>query len=174
MAIIVGSGILKIPQIIKILQNSSVDGLSPIAMYIETTVFMQTAGQGYFSGLSFTVYGESFIIMAQNFIIICMIWVYNKQIGIFEKLLIFAFMTAYAVLLFDPMSKGFLTEEHFKLITSASTGMNVMAKMPHIYTIYANKSTGALAFFSFFLNFAGSIARLGTVLVESDDFLFRL
>jgi len=112
--------------------------------------------------------------MAQNYIIILMIWAYNKDIGILEKLVIFAFMTAYAILLFDPMGKGFLTEEHFKLITSASTGMNVMAKLPNIYNIYSNKSTGALAFFSFFLNFAGSIARLGTVLVESDDFLFRL
>ena len=52
--------------------------------------------------------------------------------------------------------------------------MNMMAKLPQIYTIYSNKSTGALAFFSFFLNFAGSIARLGTVLIESDDFSFRL
>jgi len=54
------------------------------------------------------------------------------------------------------------------------TMMNMMAKLPQIYKIYESKSTGALAFFSFFLNFAGSIARLGTVLIESDDFAFRL
>jgi len=135
---------------------------------------MQTAGQGYFSGLSFTVYGESFIIAAQNFIIILLIWTYNKSIGFIEKLFITAFLIGYGCLLFDTMGTGILTEEHFKIITSASTGMNMMAKLPQIYTIFSNKSTGALAFFSFFLNFAGSIARLGTVLVESDDFMFRL
>lgn len=37
-----------------------------------------------------------------------------------------------------------------------------------------NKSTGHLAFVSFFLSFAGSAARLATVLVETDDFLFAL
>ena len=31
-----------------------------------------------------------------------------------------------------------------------------------------------MAFATFLLNFLGSIARLGTVLVESDDFMFRL
>jgi hypothetical protein len=31
-----------------------------------------------------------------------------------------------------------------------------------------------MAFVTFFLSFAGSIARLGTVLKESDDFMFRL
>ena len=31
-----------------------------------------------------------------------------------------------------------------------------------------------MAFFTFALSWVGSIARLGTVLVESDDFMFRL
>lgn len=52
--------------------------------------------------------------------------------------------------------------------------MNIVAKLPQIYKIFSDKSTGALAFFSFFLNWAGSIARLGTVMVESDDFMFQL
>jgi hypothetical protein len=99
---------------------------------------MQTAGQGFFSGLSFTVYGESFIIMAQNCIIILLVWVYNKNIGFLEKLIIFGFMIGYATLLFDPLGKSILTEEHFKIITSANTGMNVMAKLPQIYTIFSN------------------------------------
>ena len=37
-----------------------------------------------------------------------------------------------------------------------------------------NRSTGNLAFVTFFLGFAGSAARLATVLVETDDFLYRL
>jgi len=35
-------------------------------------------------------------------------------------------------------------------------------------------STGQMAFLTFLLNFLGSIARVGTVLQESDDFMFRL
>ena len=40
LAIVVGSGILKIPQILKIVSNSSVEGLSQLTLYIETTIFM--------------------------------------------------------------------------------------------------------------------------------------
>jgi len=69
---------------------------------------MQTAGLGKFSGLSFTVYGESLIIMVQNYIIILLIWSYNKSIGFVEKMFIFAFMIGYAFLLFDPMDKRIL------------------------------------------------------------------
>jgi prolipoprotein diacylglyceryltransferase len=36
------------------------------------------------------------------------------------------------------------------------------------------KSTGQMAFATFLLTFLGSVARLGTVLVESDDFMFKL
>ena len=108
MAIVVGSGILKMPQIVKILQNSSVEGLSQLTLYIETMIFMQTAGLGRFNGLSFTVYGESLIIMVQNYIIILLIWSYNKSIGFVEKLFIFVFMIGYSILLFDPMEKNML------------------------------------------------------------------
>lgn len=135
---------------------------------------MQTCGVGKFTGLSFSVYGESMIIMFQNFIIILLFWSYNKSIGFVEKFVIFVFFVVYPVLLFDPLEKKFLQEEQFEIITSLGTILNVIAKVPQIYTIFKNKSTGALAFFSFFLNFAGSIARLGTVLIESDDFMFRL
>ena len=41
-------------------------------------------------------------------------------------------------------------------------------------TNFKNKSTGNLAFFTFFLGFAGSLARLATVMAETDDFLYLL
>lgn len=46
--------------------------------------------------------------------------------------------------------------------------------MPQIINTFRLGTTGQLAFASFFLNFAGSGARLWTVYVESDDFMFRL
>jgi len=49
-----------------------------------------------------------------------------------------------------------------------------MAKLPQIYTIFCNKSTGQLAFFGFILSFLGAIARTATVLMETDDFMFQL
>lgn len=45
--------------------------------------------------------------------------------------------------------------------------------MPQIYTIFSEQSTGALAFLTTFLQWGGGLARLGTVFVESDDWMFR-
>jgi mannose-P-dolichol utilization defect protein 1 len=52
--------------------------------------------------------------------------------------------------------------------------LDIAARLPQIITNFSNKSTGALAFFTCLLNFLGATARLGTVMVESDDFMFRL
>lgn len=101
--IVLGAGILKIPQILKILSASSVEGLSQFTLYIETVIFMQTGAFGRFSGLSFSVYGESLIIMVQNYVIILLIWYYNKSVGYVEIFFIFTFMATYAVLMFDPL-----------------------------------------------------------------------
>jgi mannose-P-dolichol utilization defect protein 1 len=50
----------------------------------------------------------------------------------------------------------------------------ILSRVPQIYTNFANKSTGQLAFFTFFLSFAGIVARLGTVLVETEDKMLLL
>ena len=52
--------------------------------------------------------------------------------------------------------------------------LDMMAKLPQIYTNFSNKSTGQMAFATFFLSFAGSGARMATVFFESDDPLFKL
>ena len=100
LAIVAGSGILKVPQILKIVGNASVEGLAPISTYIETMIFMQTAGQAITQGIPFTVYGESLIIMVQNFIIIQLIWNFNKTVGFVEKILVSVFFMAYGYTIF--------------------------------------------------------------------------
>jgi mannose-P-dolichol utilization defect protein 1 len=50
----------------------------------------------------------------------------------------------------------------------------LLSRVPQIIANYRNQSTGQLAFFTFFLSFLGVIARLGTVLLETDDFLYQL
>ena len=61
---------------------------------------MQTAGSAMFMGLAFSVYGESVIIMVQNFFIILLLWVYNKNISLLEKLAVIAFFSGYGYILF--------------------------------------------------------------------------
>ena len=53
-------------------------------------------------------------------------------------------------------------------------GLLFFSRVPQILLNLQNKSTGQLSFFNFFLNFVGGAARLGTVLIETDDFLYQL
>lgn len=132
---------------------------------------MQTAGVAIANGIAFSVYGESLIIMAQNFVVILLIWQYNKTVGILEKLVVAAFLAGYAYVLFTP---GLLTQEHRDLISGSTIALTIAARAPQIYTIFAQSSTGALAFPTAFLQWGGSIARLGTVLVDpTTDWMFR-
>lgn len=150
-------------------------------------IFMQTAGQAITQGIPFTVYGESLIIMVQNFLIILLIWNYNKTVGFIEKAFVSVFFIAYGYTMFKT---SMITPELWTLISSSSSLLSkyiiftrvywsfcfvdIIAKVPQILTNFRNKSTGQMAFFTFLLSFLGSVARLGTVMVESDDFMFRL
>ena len=88
---------------------------------------MQTAALAISNGIAFSVYGESLIIMVQNFLIIFLIWNYNKEIGIGEKFLVFAFFITYAYVLFTPT---FLNSNHWQIISSSSTVLGIVGKVP--------------------------------------------
>lgn len=99
-----------------------------------------------------------------------MIWNYNKAIGFAEKFVTFAFFAVYAYLLFNNL----LTDAQWQLVSSSSTGLGFLSKCPQIIQNWRMQSTGQMAFLTFLLTFVGSLARLGTVLHQSDDFFFRL
>ena len=101
-------------------------------------------------------------------------WNYNKSIGIMQKLIVALAFAAYGVLLFSEQGDEILKPEILELISSSSIILNICARVPQIFTTCSTGSTGALAFFTVFLQFAGSGARLGTVFAESDDPMFRL
>ena len=138
LAIVGGSAILKLPQIMKILSSGSVDGISSNGYYLETITFMNTAGFSMANNVPFSVYGESVIITGQNFIVILMIWAYNKSIGFFEKLVVFALIGGYGYALFNNL----LTPEQWDLVTSSSTVLGVLSKMPQIISNWQKQSTG--------------------------------
>lgn len=56
--IVAGSIFLYVPQISKILANSSADGVSVVSFYIEYVNFMQTVAFSYHKNFAFSVYGE--------------------------------------------------------------------------------------------------------------------
>jgi mannose-P-dolichol utilization defect protein 1 len=169
-AIIAGSAVLKVPQIAKILKNKSVEGISKYMFYTEILMLMHSSGYSIQAAIPFSVYGESLIILVQNFLIVLMFWAFSKEIGVAEKIGVFLFFSAYSFVLFS--GNTYLDKDMWELVQKSNLGLSLISRVPQIITNFNNKSTGQLSFFTFLLSFIGVLARLGTVLFETDDFLY--
>ena len=142
---------------------------------------MQTAGFAMAKGLSFSVYGENLIIMVQNYMVIGMIWYYNEKFNWSEGVIMTVVFVWFGYVLFVPGQLSMEMLENFlsaNIIFSKCEFIDLFAdigsRIPQIYTNCAEQSTGQLAFLTVFLQWAGGLARVITVLFESDDWMFKL
>ena len=170
-AIIGGSLILKLPQIINILKAGSTKGIPASSYYFETLVFLNTLSNARHQGLAFSDYGENAIIIVQNFVVILLIYKYDTTINSFEKLAFVAFFSVYAFFLLDATM---VHPDAWVFIAGSCIFMNCASRIPQITSNFSNKSTGVLSFVTFFLSWAGAMARTIGVLLASDDTLYRL
>jgi mannose-P-dolichol utilization defect 1 len=156
---------------LKIVRSGSTKGISSTSYYIETVNFAMTAALSMHLGLQFSVYGETLIILVQNLIIILMLWSINPMISLLEKIGFIAFFSAFGYLIFEATH---VPEEAWAMFSSISIVLNISSRIPQVLTNYKAQSTGELAFVTFFLAWGGSVARTATVMIESDDFMYRM
>jgi len=76
--IVSGSFFLKMPQIVKILTTSSVEGLSPMAVYHEIPLYMSGVIYHYLQDFPLSTYGEMVVVMVQNIIIVLLMWWFQE------------------------------------------------------------------------------------------------
>ena len=169
--IIGGSTFFKLPQVITILNQGSVEGISSWSYYFETTVFVHTLATSRHLDLPISVYGETMIIIAWNALIILMIYYYNKDIYLIEKVLFIVPFTAYSYWL---ISGTDVPEEFWPMVSSSNMAFNIMSRVPQIWGNFSSKSMGVLSFSMIVLAWVGGITRLATVLLESDDIYYQL
>ncbi len=144
-------------------------------------IYLHYSGYSIHHNIPFSVSGENLIILAQNFVIVGLIWKFNRKITKLEKYILSAFFLSYSIIL---LSDRFLSDKHWNLIAKSNIifcknnrhliYIVLLSRLPQIIINFRNKSTGQLSFLSFLLSFAGYAARLTTVLIETDDLLYRL
>ena len=117
------------------------------------------------------MYGESVFTNVQNAAIIYLIWQYNKSISLIQKVMFLVFTAIYSYVLLEG---SLMTEQYWDFVVSSQLLLILITRVPMIVTAFQEKSTGANAFATFFLAFAGTAARTMTVIMESDDFMYRL
>mmetsp|Transcript_27431 Transcript_27431/g.38268 ORF Transcript_27431/g.38268 Transcript_27431/m.38268 type:complete len:264 (+) Transcript_27431:42-833(+) len=188
LAIVMGSAIMKLPQIIAILPGDTT-GLSLPTFAIESVNFSIIVMYNYLQGYPVSTWGENFFLLLQNYVIILLILIYRKQL--------FSLWTIGGLLLYGTgiwmVSSGFLEalkplelqirSEGSAIFTVVLAGpgalesilalcTNVMAPFSRVLQIHKNwseGSTGQLSLPTTFLAAAGSVVRGLTILKEVPD-----
>ena len=74
--IMLGSGIMKMPQIIKIMKSRDVTGINAVSFYMECVAFLPSIVYNALKHYPISTYGENVIILAQNFFLVLLYWLY--------------------------------------------------------------------------------------------------
>jgi mannose-P-dolichol utilization defect 1 len=164
-AIVVGASIVKVPQILKIVSAGSVQGLSLLAILLETYCYMILLAFSFIQGFPFSTYGESFLLTLQNAFIIYLLFKMDKNRGVgLSFLLLVVTASAFTYYLLNVANVSVLA-----LLQKTTIVVGTASKLPQIWANFTAKSTGQLSFITVFLIFGGSAARVFTTLKEVDD-----
>ncbi|KAG2666275.1 hypothetical protein I3760_15G050400 [Carya illinoinensis] len=79
--IVAASTTVKLPQILKILKNSSVRGLSLVAFELEVVGYTIALAYCLHKGLPFSAYGELAFLLIQALILVAIIYYYSQPLG---------------------------------------------------------------------------------------------
>ncbi|KAL4434946.1 hypothetical protein ABPG74_017702 [Tetrahymena malaccensis] len=168
--IVVLSTILKVPQIIKIVKNKSVEGLSFPAIISETFLYFFTISYNLYKQNSFSLYGENVFIVIQNIAIMALFYVYGKNFSIIKLLTTYILFGVVA----GPLLLQIAPTKLYDFAMIINMVLFFFGRAPQIYSNFKNKSTGQLAAVTVLLSLSGCIARTFTVLTEAPDFFVLL
>ena len=161
--IVFGASILKLPQIYLIINKQSAKGVSLVSYLLETISYSIAICYNLRYLKPISTFGEAILITIQNLIIIALIFSYNKQFNLlfFTNLLfLFIFYAIYSS-----------STDLLGILQTSTIILGIASKLPQILDNYSSKSVGNLSIITVFLQFAGSVARIFTTIVQVKDFI---
>lgn len=161
--IILGSVLVKVPQIAKIAGSKSGKGISLISTTFELIAQGATLAYGYANAFPFSSYGDSFSMSIQTLIIAAMVLAYGgNTTGCMFFTVIYTILLAFLLSPAAPLKL-------LLFLQICVTPIILIARLIQIYENYSNNSTGQLSAVTLFLLFAGSLARIFTSIQETGD-----
>ncbi|KAF9601798.1 hypothetical protein IFM89_023329 [Coptis chinensis] len=160
-SIVAASTIVKLPQILKILQHRSVRGLSVAAFELEVVGFTIALSYCLHKGLPFSAFGELLFLLIQAIILVGIIYYFSQPLGTktWVRALIYCALS-------PTILAGQIDPVLFEALYASQHAIFFFARVPQIWENYKNKSTGELSFLTSFMNFAGSMVRVFTSVQE--------
>ncbi|GAB7358513.1 hypothetical protein MBLNU230_g2576t1 [Neophaeotheca triangularis] len=163
-AIIAASAVVKIPQLLKLLNSQSAAGVSFLAYLLETCSYLISLAYNARKGFPFSTYGETALIAVQNVAIAVLVLRYSGMsagAGVFVAGLLAA---GYALFSEEVVGMGLL-----QYLQAGAGLLGVASKLPQIVAIARQGGTGQLSAFAVFNYLFGSLSRIFTTLQEVDD-----
>lgn len=162
--VILGSVAVKLPQIFRLVDAKSAAGISFSMFLLEVVGYSINLAYNYQRGNPFSTWGENFFLLVQTIVILALMFHYSG--GISAKVGVLGAVWALAL---STLLSGQVPLEVMTILQTGSVAVFIASKVPQVYSNFAHRSTGKLAFLTFFLNFAGSAARVFTTISEIDD-----
>jgi mannose-P-dolichol utilization defect protein 1 len=141
--IIGASSIVKIPQLLKIVNSKSAAGVSFLSYLLETASFVITLAYNARSGNPFSTYGESALIAVQNVAIASLVLHYSGQ-----KAAAAVFVAGVAGALYALFTEGVIDGAMLAKFQAGAGVLGVASKLPQVWAIYQAGNTGQLSAFA--------------------------
>jgi mannose-P-dolichol utilization defect protein 1 len=142
-AIIGASSVVKIPQILKLINSQSAEGLSFLSYLLESGAYLISLSYNVRHGFPFSTYGETALILIQNIAIASLVLKYSdNNLGIAAW--IGGLMAAGAAL----FNENLIGDERLSLLQATAGVLGVASKVPQILTIWTEGGTGQLSAFA--------------------------
>jgi len=162
-SIILGSLLVKVPQIVKILTNKSAEGINIFGVLLEITAITINLSYSFVSGFPFSAWGDCSFLAIQTAIIASLVLYHTGPI-----VRVILFLVAYVAA--SVLLMGGTTPLHVLWsLQSFNIPILIAGKLSQAVTNYRSGSTGQLSAVTCFMLFFGSMARIFTSVQETGD-----
>ncbi|CAO1636929.1 unnamed protein product [Parajaminaea phylloscopi] len=183
--IVVFGSLLKIPQILKIVNAKSARGISFTMYALECWAYVVSLIYAYRAQLPFSTYGENASLTLQNFLVTLLIIAYapNRSLPLSSATtparsprksralpltLATLVMVATTVFLLSP---SLCSSSLLSLLQATTIPVSLISKVPQMAELHRAKDVGNLSAIVVFMQLLGTVARVFTTLTETDDWL---
>jgi mannose-P-dolichol utilization defect 1 len=141
--IVGASSIVKVPQLLKLINSQSSAGVSFLSYLLETSSYLITLAYNARQGNPFSTYGESALIAVQNVVIAALVLHYSKQDAGAA-----VFIAGLGAAVYAMFNEGLVDAGTMTMLQAAAGGLGVASKVPQILTIWREGGTGQLSAFA--------------------------
>ncbi|XP_024946436.1 mannose-P-dolichol utilization defect 1 protein homolog isoform X2 [Cephus cinctus] len=163
LGIIAGSLLVKLPQILKLLNNKSGEGINIISVFLDLFAITATVSYSFISKFPFSSWGDGVFLGVQTAAIAALVLHYG---GNTTKAT--AFIAAY-ISIITAVIIGLVPVDVLWTCQALNVPILLTSKLMQAYTNYSNGSTGQLSAATCFMLFFGSLARIFTSIQETGD-----